>query len=378
MLKKFKCLVIGRWVPDINDIMREAHKALVEDVFGDEEDFGDHLLKISVKHHEREWTTEHISDSHRTKAYAISALAVSTNNRLKLLDSYPTLRLKLWLNANDICELAYLMAVKIPIISVKWFLNIHVEYAFNEIRKSTIELKNDIVDYLYDLLFLQQKTILAISDYLLLASSVVENKKASASLMNAEMDTMMRADLAFTYLKASVEKVVSLLGAIHGIADLSSKKSHKDRLRALNEKIPDALKKTEYFLFIWEAISAENLDELNSYRTGLLHKKGIADIQPHNYVGFAVDDLPFLKIFSVLHHQHAVNTVLLIAVLAMLTDELVRLDPEFQHDDPFVIWLTDELMNLYSERYFKHDENDRVKDNDVLKNQDGNSSHHEK
>ncbi len=299
-----------------------------------------------MKHHEREWLLDSLNETDRAKAAAIEALSVDTFHRLRLLESSPSLRLKLWLNAANLCELAYPMAVKIPIISVKWFLNIHAEFAFNEVRKSSMKLENDIVDYLYELLFLQQKTIVSISDYLQLASAVIQDKEVDVGLMKAEVDTWLRADLSFTYLKSSVEKTISLLGAMHGEGNLSGKKAHKDRLRALSKCLPDEAKKTEYFQFVWDAISSDNLDELNKYRSGLLHKKGIADLQPHNYVGIPVEDLPFLKVFTVLHHQHAINTLLLMAVLAMLTDELVNRDPDFNPHDSFSMWLLEQLHGL--------------------------------
>jgi hypothetical protein len=61
--------------------------------------------------------------------------------------------------------------------------------------------------------------------------------------------------------------------------------------------------------------------------TGLLHKKGIAFLQPHEYVSVAADRLRFRGIFEIIHGQHVRNSAFLLAALAMLTDELVRMDP---------------------------------------------------
>lgn len=77
---------------------------------------------------------------------------------------------------------------------------------------------------------------------------------------------------------------------------------------------------------MFDLFSSDNLDELNSYRSGLLHKKGIADLQPHTYVDKKADSLPLLKIFNVIHEQHSKNTTALIGALALLTDKLVELD----------------------------------------------------
>jgi hypothetical protein len=58
-----------------------------------------------------------------------------------------------------------------------------------------------------------------------------------------------------------------------------------------------------------------------------LHKKGISELQPHNYVGEKAEKLPLLKIFNIVHEQHVKNTAVLICILAILTDELVRMVP---------------------------------------------------
>jgi hypothetical protein len=72
-------------------------------------------------------------------------------------------------------------------------------------------------------------------------------------------------------------------------------------------------------------LSSASLQELNSYRSGLLHKKGIADLQPHAYVKKNPRDAPFISLFEVLHEGHSKNTACLLACLAILTDEIVRL-----------------------------------------------------
>lgn len=57
-----------------------------------------------------------------------------------------------------------------------------------------------------------------------------------------------------------------------------------------------------------------------------MHKRGISDLQPHNYVDKDPLSIPLMKVFSVIHEQHAKNTAALIGALAVLTDKLVELD----------------------------------------------------
>jgi hypothetical protein len=117
------------------------------------------------------------------------------------------------------------------------------------------------------------------------------------------------------------------LGLIYLISDLDSKKTHRAKLSALRSGLPVELEGLYYFKFTMEFISSENLDQLNTYRSGLFHKRGISDLQPHNYVGEKAEDLPLKKIFEILHEQHVKNTGVLISTLAILTDDLVKRDP---------------------------------------------------
>ena len=81
----------------------------------------------------------------------------------------------------------------------------------------------------------------------------------------------------------------------------------------------------------WEAIetfvSPANLEELNNYRNGLLHKKGLGLLQPHSYVGKGIEEVQFRELFLDLHAQHTRNSIVIICALAILTDKLVELDP---------------------------------------------------
>ena len=64
------------------------------------------------------------------------------------------------------------------------------------------------------------------------------------------------------------------------------------------------------------------------------YKKGIADLQPHNYIRKKADSLPLRKIFSVVLEQHTKNTASLLGSLALLHDKLIELDPsDIKHSD---------------------------------------------
>jgi hypothetical protein len=291
---------------------------------------GDELFELMTTHGCEEWDFSALNDHDLRRAYAIGAFTVATRQRLRPLDSDPPLNLQLANRCPRICQLVYPMLIKIPVVSLRWFLEIHVEFAFNEIRKSTHPASDDIIAYLYELLFLQQKITIALSVYIRLAAQTADEKQESA-LIKAEIDAILGADLIFSYLKASIEKTIALVGMKHGIMNLDAKKTHRAKLDALNKGLPAIVRGTPYFQFVMEFVKSENLDELNNYRSGLLHKRGIADLQPHNDVGVDAHSLPFRKIYAVLHEQHAKNSAVLLASLALLTDELVRRHASAQH-----------------------------------------------
>ncbi|MCW3111178.1 MAG: hypothetical protein JWQ09_5684 [Segetibacter sp.] len=319
--------ILTRWKPSEKEIHELATKVFREEIFGTDEDYGHRLMKLYFWHNSNEWDFSFITEFDETRANALQAFTVLTTVRFREVSS-SHLHLNLGQRAPSMTFLVHPMIVKIPVLSFQYYLHIDAYYTFNSIRKAKHPHGDDLVSYLYEILFIQQKIAISLHEYLRL-TDYARRQKRNALLINAEVNAIMGADLVFTYLKASVEKVVVLLGLTHGITNLESKKTHKAKIDALDKGIPTNVKeKCYYWGFVFNFISSENLDELNSYRSGLLHKKGIADLQPHNYVGKDEDvTVTLLKIYSVLHEQHFINTAVLLGVLALLTDNLVSLDP---------------------------------------------------
>lgn len=324
IITKIKCLVNLEWIPNQLIISKIAKSIFMNEIFGQKSDFGNELFKLMQWHNSRKWILNDINEMDLLRANSLETLSVLTHQRLK--NKYDNLNLSLGEQFYPICILTYPMVIKIPVISFHYFLNIHSSFTFNSIRKSKHPHAEDIISYLYDLLFLQQKIAISIYEFHRLIEFSEKNKN-DALMINAEMDAIICADTVFTYLKASIEKTIIVLGLNHQINNLDSKKTHKSKIDSLIKNLPENLKELDYFKFVMEYISSDNLTDLNNYRSGLLHKKGISDLQPHNYVGEKAETLPLKKIFQILKEQHTSNTAVLIAVLAMLTDELVKLDP---------------------------------------------------
>jgi hypothetical protein len=312
------------WEPTDDQLSDYAAEVLKRDIFGPKEDYGPQLFKNIYWHASRDWDLTALERADIEKAEAITGMTVLS--RIRFRQRSKLLSLKLSESHLPVCHLTHPMIVKVPVQSLQFYLDIHAEFAFNSIRRAKHPKANEIIAYLYEILLLHQKVAATIHDYVRLLV-IIQNKKESVLLTTNEVDAIMNADQAFTYLKAAVEKNVVLVGLIHSIDNLDSIKTHGKKIKKLNESISDELKVAPYYKFVLELLKPEYLENLNNYRTGLLHKTGIADLQPHSLIGKKPSDFPFTSIFTVLQQQHKDNTAVLLSTLAMLTDELVRLDP---------------------------------------------------
>ncbi|MEQ9415512.1 MAG: hypothetical protein RIF39_16875 [Cyclobacteriaceae bacterium] len=302
---------------------------MYRELFGTKADYGDKLFELMDWHHSRKWELDYLTEIDREKSDAFNGMTGLTRTRFWEILPIP-FNLRLFEKAPQMCILANPMVIKIPILSFQHYLDIHMSFAFNSIRKAKHSEATDLISYIYDLQYIQQKIAISLHEFLRLVL-YAENQKKDALFINAEINAIMAADLVFSYLKASVEKVIVLLALTHGIKNIDGKKEHRQKLDLLNKKLPEYARQQYYCQFILEFIKSENLSDLNNYRSGILHKKGISDLQPHNYVGNKASDIPLRKIFDVLLEQHSKNTAMLLGAYALLTDELVRKDPPNIH-----------------------------------------------
>jgi hypothetical protein len=322
---KIKGLFTLKWIPHNDLLYQIATELFFEEIFGSTEDMGKPLFDLMRWHFDRDWKLDHLSKADIKKSEALEAMTVLTRRRYWEATS-PNLNMRLAINAPDVCALLYPIVAKVPIRSIQYFIDVHSSYAFNSIRKSGHQNADDIIAYLYEVLFLQQKIAICLHTYICSTDLTYTNKK-NAVLIKNETDAIISAEAIFTYLKASIEKTIALLGCIYGMSNLDSKKTHKAKISALNGGVPEKVKEQAYFKFVSEYISSQNIDELNKYRTGLLHKKGISDLQPHNYYNKSDTHKYLTDLFDVLFQQHIINSAIIICTNALLTDELIKLDP---------------------------------------------------
>lgn len=330
--KKIKSVLTFNWEPSEYLLDKISREVFYETTFGDKSDYNEALFKINYWHNSKEWDLSGLTPDDNKKADSLTALTVLLGNKHRRMTS-PYLHLHLFDKVPAVCTLLHPMVVKIPVTSIQYCVEIHNAFAFNEIRLSNIDNSDDIISYIYELQNLQYKTALSLHEIVYLID-YLEKHKGEALLIQAELSAINESENVINYLKATIEKIIVLLGLIFNLKNLETKKTHKEKLAALYKVVPEKVRELFYFTLIEELIKSENLQELNNYRTGLLHKKGISKLQPHSFVGQNVKDLPLRDLFSFLMEQHSKNSAVIISTYALLTDKLVELrHPNIRYED---------------------------------------------
>ena len=205
--RKLLALLRGRWKPSEALIQSRGREAFRRFYFGGDEDAGDHLAIINDWHLRREWNLDSLTDADRDRAQALAALAVLTHRRYEHLKASP-LNLQLVIRSPYITDLVYPMVAKTPVLSLQYFLELHVSFTFNAVRHAKHEHADAVISFLYELLFLQQKTAVALLEYADLTTHA-HRHKGDAWLLDAEVKAIMAADVLFGYLKASSTRMAT-------------------------------------------------------------------------------------------------------------------------------------------------------------------------
>lgn len=329
--RKIKSLFSLWWRPSEEDLNGAGVQVLLRHVFGTDEDFGPQFLRLYSWHALQDWSLSSLTEHDARRSEALETFTLVTRRRINQNTSYPRLNLSLPLRNPMFWEVAIPMVAKIPVKAFFKFLDVDASFSFNSIRASGHPHADELIAFLYEVLYLQQKIAISLDEYVRL-SAFSFCEKTDSVLLNEEVDAIMCVDRTFSYLKASLEKTIAMTGLVFGVQNLDSKNSHKSKHRALSDAMPEGFKQLPYARFLLEHLKSQSMEDLSNYRTGLLHKKGISDLQPHSFTvsfeGNSVDTIAiFKKIFTVLHEQHSKNTAILVCSLALLTDLLVQMDP---------------------------------------------------
>lgn len=324
--KKIFALLRVKWRPDNDGVQEEAKKVFMNDFFGSEDDFGPELFELQHWHHHRKWNFDHLNKNDDEKAQALQGTRLLTGLRHRKIGTNEHLHLYLVHYSPLTCALIPALMIKVPVMSIRFALEIQEDFTFNAIREAGHPHADELIAYLYETLNIQQKLASGFHS-LLINIAEVEKKQEPSSLTLAEMDVIGIAENLVNNLKATIEKVIVILGLTHGMKGLEESKTHKKKLSALDLSIPQQVKELPYYGFVRNFISSEEIEKLNSLRNGINHKKGIAKLQPHNFFNKENQAMSLIELFGELMEQHRKNTAIFICVLALLTDDLVRKAP---------------------------------------------------
>ena len=153
---KIKSIVTLNWNPSKEILYPIIKKTFMDEVFGQENDYGEELFKLGVWHHAQPWDLTSLTDFDTARIEGLNSLSVMVRLSHREGTSY-LLNLNLGERAPQMCFLVYPMIVKIPVISLQYFIDIDSAFAFNEIRKSGHPQSDNIISYLYDTILIQQK-----------------------------------------------------------------------------------------------------------------------------------------------------------------------------------------------------------------------------
>ena len=323
--RKIRTILTRRWIINEDKIFENAKNTLIADIFGGKEDYGDKLFQLVIWHQSRKWDLSSLTEADLEKAQSISTTTALTRQRFIGLH-YSLLNLHLGERSPTIAYLSFPMVVKIPVIAIRYYVDIEYYNTFNAIRKSKHSKADELISYIYEIAFIQQKIAIALHEFLRMADYARKNKK-NAILINAEVDAIRELDAVIVNLKSSIEKIITLIGLTHEISRIDEKGRHQVKMSALKRGLPKMVTDAYYWELIEDFLNAENVEKITNLRTGLLHKRGLSSLQPHSYIGKASNENPFMEIFFQLHEQHSKNTVVFISALAILTDKLVSIDP---------------------------------------------------
>lgn len=324
LMKKLRTFLKLKYVPDEFLIQKTAHEIFIEEFFGDKDDLAIPLIDLMIWHQNQDWELTSIQKEDNTKADALEAMTNLTRKRYWEFSS-PELNLRLFKRQPFIASIVFPLVTKIPIRSMQYFVDVHSRYAFDRIRKSGHLYARELISYLYDILITNQKTAITLQS-LLKNIDKIRRIKGNSVLLNSEIDAISDIDQIITYSKASIEKISIMTGYTFNIIKLDEQKRHEKRINHLTSKMPEAVKRKPIFNFFIENISISQLEDLNRFRTGILHKKGISKIQPQSHYQNNESYKSIYDFFNFLFEQHCKNSALLVASLGLLTDELVKID----------------------------------------------------
>lgn len=332
--QKVKAIFSSEWPPKCFNIAPMAKDVYLEEIFGGHSVISELLFDIGRQRETNTTEYKHLTPADLEKAHGLNSTAHLLLQKYKGFDSNPKFYIE-FEGEIDLQELLINISSKFPIYNVKYFLHVKVYFAFDEIRRLNISKADDIISALYDLLYLQQKISSSLFEAVgKMAKIHSARSKDKTNVLNYEQIGLGKElESIIVMQKSTIEKIIALLSLAYFEELNNLKKGSDSKVKRLENTIPEFLKASEYFHFLFKHLKRDGYQDLEDLRTKILHWVGEERLQPHSYMKRSLEenDILNLEIYNDVIRFHYLNTLALISCLAMLTDKFMILEsPEMR------------------------------------------------
>lgn len=317
------------WPPKDYDYSNMAKETYLEEIFGGNSIISELLFDIARQREATITEYTNLTPLDLEKAQGLNSTAHLLFRKYKFVDSNP----KFYIEFDDDIDLQELLiniSSKFPIYNVKYFLHVNVFFAFDEIRRLNVPKADDIINSLYDLLYSQQKISSSLFESVHKMSKINKARsKDKTNVLNYEqIELGKELESLIVMQKSTIEKIIALLSVVYHEELSNSKRGSDSKVKRLEDTIPDFLKSSEYFKFLFKHLNRDGYKDLEELRTKILHWVGEERLQPHSYMKRTSEENYHLnlELYSDVIRFHYLNTLGLISCLAMLTDKFMLLE----------------------------------------------------
>lgn len=330
-IQKIKATFSEEWPPKEFDHSTMAHEVFLDEVFGGRGIVPLLLFDIAQQRETLHTEFNFLTESDLDKARGINASAHMLFRKYKPIHSNPRFDIEIG-DDHFFQELLINISSKFPIYNIRYFLHVNVFFAFDEIRRLKIDKDDELIDALYDLLYIQQKISSSLFECVNMMAKIQSDKvnQKNTYLIYEQIKLGKELESIIVMQKATIEKMIALLSLVYSSQANNEVKRNDSRLKKLDQNIPEEWKNSEYYKFLFDHLKREGYADLEELRTKILHWVGDERLQPHYYSKrTSEENLHFnLEIYGEVMKFHHLNTLALISSLALITDKLMSLESE--------------------------------------------------
>lgn len=327
--QKINSIFSKEWPPNDFDFMPLAKETYLEEIFGGNSIISELLFDIGRQRESTITKYEFLTPQDLEKTRGLNSTAHLLLRKYKGIYSNPEFYIEFEDDA-ELQELLINISSKFPIYNVKYFLHVNVFFAFDEIRRINVPKADEIINALYDLLYSQQKISSSLFEAVNKMSKIHKARsKDKSNILNYEqIELGKELESIIVMQKSTIEKIISLLSVVYFEELKNTKRGSDSKVKRLEDTIPDFLKTSEYFKFLFKHLQRDGYKDLEELRTKILHWVGEERLQPHSYMKRTSEENEHLnlELYNDVIRFHYLNTLGLICCLAMLTDRFMLLE----------------------------------------------------